>query len=103
MEIPTKIRFDVLLVLLGVAFIIAPFQFTFLNNTFLQFSSLILGAPLFLIGINFIKYEYDMETELARLDYVQRKLRYMEYFKKEDLLLENTLERNRKQMMQIVN
>lgn len=103
MEIPTKIRFDVLLVLLGFTLIITPLYFTLFNNEILQLFSMLLGSLLFFIGVNFIKYEYDMETELARFDYVQRKLKYMEYFKRENLLLENTLENNRKQMMQIIN
>ena len=103
MEIPTKIRFDVFLVLLGIALIIVPIQFTILTSSLLQIFSALLGSLLLLIGINLIKYEYDLETELAAFDYVQRKVEYMKYFKQENLLLENTLEKNRKQMIQIIN
>ena len=103
MEIPTKIRFDVFLLLLGVTLIIIPIQFTFLTSQLLKIFSVLLGSLLFFIGINLIKYEYDMESELATFDYVQRKVEYMKYFKRENLLLENTLEKNRKQMIQTVN
>lgn len=103
MEIPTKIRFDVFLILLGVTLIIAPFQLTLFNNNFLQFSCLVVGSILFFLGINFIKYEYDMETELTKFDYVQRKVEYLKYFQRENLMLEITRERNRKQMIQIIN
>ncbi len=103
MEIPTKIRFDVFLLLLGIALIIIPIQFTLLTSQLLKVFSVLLGSLLFFIGINLIKYEYDMETELATFDYVQRKMEYMKYFKRENLLLENTLEKNRKQMIQTVN
>ena len=91
MEIPTKIRFDVFLVLLGIALIIVPIQFTILTSSLLQIFSALLGSLLLLIGINLIKYEYDLETELAAFDYVQRKVEYMKYFKQENLILFNNL------------
>jgi hypothetical protein len=103
MEIPTKIRFDVFLVLLGIALIIVPTQFTLLPNHFLEIFSVLIGSIFLLNGINLIKYEYDLERELLTFDYVQRKVEYIKYFKRENLLLNNTEERNRKQVLQIIN
>ncbi|MBI5073428.1 hypothetical protein HZA99_06445 [Candidatus Woesearchaeota archaeon] len=103
MEIPTKIRFDVFLVIAGASIITGILEFHILTNIYLEFIGLALGAFLLIVGVNLIKSNYDMETELETFDYVQRKVEYMKYFERENLLVEMTKDRNRKQMIAMVN
>ncbi|MBI5002910.1 hypothetical protein HZC31_05965 [Candidatus Woesearchaeota archaeon] len=71
MEIPEYIRFDFLLVIIGVA----SFYLAQMNKELAPFI-LLAGAVLFVIGIGFVKYNYDLDMEIKELDYAKKKTEY---------------------------
>lgn len=102
MEIPEYIRFDFLLVVLGALafyFSITLVSADGLARTLLLFS----GAILFTVGINYIKYNYDLDMEIKELEYAKKKKGYIDFFENKDLLTKRSKEQHIKDVKDTIN
>ena len=102
MEIPEYIRFDFLLVVLGG---ISVYLSITLGNTNedAKFLLLFIGALSFVVGISFVKYNYDLDMEIKELEYAKMKSEYIEFFDKKEVLTKKSKEEHIKDIKDIIN
>lgn len=94
MEIPSKIEYDFLLILIGIFIIIFPFYIVDIYKTNLIISALIgyFGVVIFFYGLSLMKYEYEINLEMKELDYSKQKNEYLKYYIKENLLTKKRMD-----------
>lgn len=83
MEIPEHIRFDFLLVVLGVVSLYFSLISSNKDSSVVFF---VVGALSFVVGIYLIKYNYDLDMEIKELEYAKKKSEYIDFFEKRDAL-----------------
>lgn len=101
MEIPEYIRFDFLLVVLGIGSFYL-FRLAY-NDKVPAILFLSVGILLFLIGISFIKYNYDLDMEIKELEYAKKKSEYIEFFENKELLTKKSKEEHQKDIKEMIN
>lgn len=85
--IPKTVRFDFLLVLLGLSLLMIIFYFGI--QTIGKIPSLILligGVSLFFIGITYMRHEYTLELTLKNLSSFKDRYELLTYLKSNDLI-----------------
>jgi len=87
MELPKFIRYDFLLILLGISFVGLPFYFNVIDaQPALSSSFIISGLLLLVFGLGYIKNDYDTEMDLKELEYTKLRYELITYFYKKHLL-----------------
>ena len=87
MEIPRSIKFDFLLVIVGLASSYAPTYFGFneINIVFSIFVTIV-GFYVFIQGITLIGEDYDIDRTLKKLESAKQINEYIKYFEKERII-----------------
>ena len=87
MEIPNRVEFDFLLVLLGLGFIISP---TYIDAISLEKNISIIvfftGLLMFSLGLYFLYHKYKMDYELKRYEFLKQKHEYINDFHHKELI-----------------
>ena len=101
-EIPNRVNFDFLLVLFGVGLLISPTYFEIKEIVLINILQ-IFGGLLILIGINYLKYDYDIEMEIKELRYAREKCEFLQYFKDKKILKVESKIKHEKDISNIIN
>lgn len=89
MEIPTKIRYDFLLILLGVGFLIARFYLSIgEEDPLLSTVLILLGAISLIYWLEYAKEDYYIEMDLKELEYIKKKYELTQILKVRGLINE---------------
>jgi membrane-bound ClpP family serine protease len=102
MEIPT--RYSVLLIVLGIGMITAPYYFIGLGKSPINlFILTIAGGTLLFFGLSYLKYEYDIEMDIKESEHIKLKYESIKYFDKNKLLTSRNKEKMIKNLKDILN
>ena len=102
MEIPSKINFDLLMILLGVGIIIFPFYTKYFDNKLLGLC-LTIGVTIILFGLSTAKYSYELDMELREYEFALSKYNYLQSFKKKKMLTKKSIAEYEKEIRKLVN
>lgn len=103
-EIPRTIRYDFLLVLLGIGLIITPFYLDLLESqSIISFTFLIVGFILVFIGLEYIRYDYELKMDLKELEYISSKYAHIKNLENKKLLNKKNKENMIKKLKDILN
>lgn len=107
MEIPSRIRYDFLLVLLGFLLVIFPLVSPLLGignlDTLPSIITLIAGVFLMIQGIGLIRDDYYLDMELKELEYARKKVKYIEFFESKGVITKKSKDGHEKDIKEIIN
>jgi hypothetical protein len=104
MEIPTRMRFDWLLVVVGAGMAVLPFYFNLIvSSPTIAAILIVVGLSILIIGFGELKYQYDLELDLKESDYAKTKMEYLEHFNKNGLLNKKSHSEQVKELKKIIN
>ena len=91
MEIPSRLRYDVLLLIFGFIFIFIPLYLN-VSNGLQILISMSIGAIFTIYGVGLIKDEYEIDADIKELEYIKSKYELLSCLESKQLLTKDAKE-----------